>query len=444
MAVLPQPESAQPESAQPERARRLLSLSAKVAAWPVWALPGLLRAYLIGTVCAAAGLTVFALLCMSWRLSQLLTFAGLLVCGFAAIEGTRRVRETHMGVHRDLQTVWYLAAAITLTPGYAMLAPIPIAAYRIWRVGNGVLYKRVFSAATLCLAYGAASVTFGLIPRSVIGTAPGRDVHVLVWTAAVTGCALVGCLVNHGLVFTVVKVADPSARLRDFSGNRESVMADLLEICLGVSLTLVVAVNPVLMALALPSVVLCRHYLMRAQQVMQVRIDASTGLLNPRSWHKEAEFELYRALCTSTPLAVAMIDIDDFRSVQETAGADVARQLRRDVAAMLSEQLREQDLIGIFGGQEFAIVFPGTSVADARRISERIRDRIAGEPIAIESGCQAGFVFRLTVSIGISVMNETRRALTELIGAADSALDQARGTGWNKVCIEVEPLSDAG
>ncbi len=225
-------------------------------------------------------------------------------------------------------------------------------------------------------------------------------------------------------------------------GTREAITADLLEISLAVSLTLVVAVNPVLMALALPSVVLCRRYLMRAQQVAQVRIDAGTGLLNPRSWQREAEFEFFRALRTSAPLAVAMVDIDDFRSVEETAGAEVAFQLRRDVATMLAEQLREQDLIGIFGGQEFAILFPGTSVADARRISERLRDRIAGESIAIESATQAGFVFRLTVSIGVAVMNETRRALTELIGAADTALGQAKGTGWNKVCIAAEPISD--
>jgi diguanylate cyclase (GGDEF)-like protein len=274
----------------------------------------------------------------------------------------------------------------------------------------------------------------------VVGQSPGANVHVLVWTAAVTGCALVGGIVNHSLLLVAIKMADPTARLRDLSGNRETITADLLEICLAVSLTLVVAVNPVLMALALPSVILSRHYLMRAQQQAPVRIDAGTGLLNPRSWQREAEFEFFRALRTSTPLAIAMVDIDDFASVQETAGTEVAVQLRRDVASMISEQLRDQDLIGIFGGQEFAILFPGTSAADARRISERMRDRIAGESIAIESGAQVGFVFRLTISIGVAVMNESRRALNELIGAADTALDQARGPGWNKICIAVDPV----
>ena len=410
-----------------------------VAGWPLWALPGPLRAFLTGTTVLAAGSIVAALLRTPWHPGQLLVFVGLLVCGIVAIESTRGVREVHGTVGRDLQSVWYLTAAITLPPAYAMLAPIPMAAYRLWRVRSGLMYRRVFSNATISLAYGAASLVFRMVQGSVAGSRPGVSTHVLTWTGVVIGCALIGWLVNHGLLLTAIKLSDRQAPVRDLFGTRESVTADLLEMSLAVSLTLVVAVNPVLMALALPSVVLCRRYLMHAQLIAGVRVDAVTGLLNPRAWQREAEVEFLRALRTSSPLAVAMVDIDDFRSVQESAGREVAVQLRRDVAAILAEQLRDQDLIGIFTGREFAILFPGTSIADARRISERLRDRIAGESIAIESVTQAGFVFRLTVSIGIAFMNESRRALQELIGAADAALGTAKQTGWSRVCIEAEP-----
>jgi diguanylate cyclase (GGDEF)-like protein len=429
MAVLQPPEHAW---------SRLRAFVTGVGRWPVWALNEPLRSYLVGTIGLAVAATTIAVVRMPWQPSQLLIFIGLLVCGIVAIESTRSVREVHGTVGRDLQSVWYLAAAITLPPGYAFLAPIPMAAYRLWRVRSGLVYRRVFSNATISLAYGTVSVIFRLIPVSVAGPKPGSELHVLVWTAVVTGCALIGWLVNYGLLLVAIRLSDRATRIKDLFGTRESITADLLEVSLAVSLTLVVAVNPTLMALALPSVVLCRRYLMRSQLVAQVRVDAVTGLLNPRTWQHEAEVELFRAVRTSSPLAVAMVDIDDFRSVEETAGDDVARQLRRDVASMLAEQLRDQDLIGIFGAREFAILFPCTSVADAKRMSERLRDRIAGESIAIESGTQAGFVFRLTVSIGIAVMNESRRALTELIGAADSALVVAKTTGWNKVCLETE------
>jgi diguanylate cyclase (GGDEF)-like protein len=419
--------------------RRLWSRLSAITGWPLWSLAEPLRSYVLATTVLAVALTAIAIGAATWQVNHLLIFAGILVCGIVAIEATRSVREVHGTVGRDLQSVWYLTAAITLPPAYAMLAPVPMAAYRLWRVQSGLVYKRVFSNATISLAYGAASVTFRMVGGDVAGARPGSSTHVLTWTAVVAGCAILGYLINYGLLLAAIKLADPEAAVRDLFGTRESITADLLEMSLAISLTLVVAVNPLLMALALPSVVLCRRYLMHSQQVAQVRMDAGTGLLNPRSWHREAEFEFFRALRTSTPLAVAMVDIDDFLSVQESAGTDVAVQLRRDVATMLAEQLREQDLIGIFGAREFAILFPCTSVADAKRMSERLRDRVAGESIAIESGNQAGFVFRLTVSIGVAVMNESRRALGELIGAADQALGTARTTGWNKICIDSGP-----
>jgi diguanylate cyclase (GGDEF)-like protein len=411
----------------------------RVPRWLVWSLNEPLRGYLLGVDALAVAAIVVALMAVAFRPSQLLIFIGLLVCGIVAIEATRGIQEVHGTVARDLQSVWYLAVAITLPPAYALLAPIPLAGYRLMRVRSGLIYKRVFSNATLSLAYGSASVAFRLIRGSGVSAGPGTGANVLTWTATVAACAVIGWIVNHSLLLVAIRLSDRDARFRDLFGNRESITADLLEMSLAISLTLVVAINAILMALALPSVILCRRYLMRAQQVSQVRMDASTGLLNPRSWQHEAEVELFRAVRTSTPLAVAMVDIDDFRSVEETAGDDVARQLRRDVASMLSEQLRDQDLIGIFGAREFAILFPCTSVADAKRMSERLRDRIAGESIAIESGTQAGFVFRLTVSIGIAVLDHSRHALAELIGAADVALSEAKATGRNKVCVGPGP-----
>jgi diguanylate cyclase (GGDEF)-like protein len=130
-----------------------------------------------------------------------------------------------------------------------------------------------------------------------------------------------------------------------------------------------------------------------------------------------------------------MVNIDHFKDVNVMAGQIVRDQLIRDIAGMLKDQLPDQDLIGRFRGEEFAILLPQTDRDEAQRISERLRDHIAAESIAIEAGTQEGFVFRLTVSIGVAVMNESRRALTELLSAADSALGQAKRSGWSKVYV---------
>jgi diguanylate cyclase (GGDEF)-like protein len=405
-----------------------------VRVWQVWGLPRGLRAYILGITTFAFIVALLVALRTPWRLSQFVIFAGLLVCGVIAVESTRRVREVQ-GVGRDLQTVWYLAIAITLPPGYALLAPLPLTAYRLWRVRRAFVYRRVFSNATISLAYGAISLLFHSIPDDIAGHAPGTASHALTWTGVVVGCGALAWFINNGLILGAITIADPQARVRDMFGNREAITSDLIELSLAVSLSLVVSISALLMMLALPSVILYRRYLMNAQLVAQARLDAKTGLLNAGTWRREAEVELLRALRGNTPLAVAMVNIDHFKDVNDMAGPPVRDQLIRDVAGMLKDQLPEEDLIGRFGSEEFAILLPQTGRDEAQRISERLRDHIAAEPIAIESGSQEGYVFRLTVSIGIAAMNESRRALAQLIGAADAALLQAKSTGWNKVYL---------
>jgi diguanylate cyclase (GGDEF)-like protein len=418
------------------RVRRWVGL---VRGWQVWLLPSPLRAYIVGITTLALSVALITSVRTHWRLSEVLVFVALLACGAIAIESTRTVREVQGTVGRDLQTVWYLAIAITLPPACALLAPIPLTAYRLWRVRRAFVYRRVFSNATIALAYGCASFAFRAVPSSIAGHVVGTGSHALTWTGVVACCAALAWVINNGLLLGAITLANPQARLRDMFGNKEAVTSDLIELSLAVSLSLIVAINPLLVVLALPSIVLYRRYLMNAQLIAQARIDAQTGVLNSGTWQSEAEVELLRAWRGRTPLAIAMVDIDHFKSVNEAAGRDVGNQLLRDVAVMLREQMRVSDLIGRFGREEFAILLPRTDEIEAKRISERLRDHIAGEAIAIEAGNQAGFVFRLTVSIGVAVISESRRALNELIGAADSALDQARTTGWNKVCV----LSDA-
>jgi diguanylate cyclase (GGDEF)-like protein len=411
--------------------------------WQLWTLRPPLRGFVIGIDVLAVCSSVAAICHTRAISSDLFLGLALLVCGIVAIESTRSVKEAHGEVVRDLQSVWLLAIAVALPPAFAFLAPIPLTAYKLLRLPGLVPYRRVFSAATVSLAYGGASVIFHLIPASLAGSFPRSGGHALTWTASVALCGLFGWIVNHGLLVVAIKVSDPATRIRQLIGSRESITSDLLELSLAVSLTLVVRINPVLMALALPSVVLCKRSIMRSQLVSHARIDSKTGLLNAGTWQREAEAEFFRALRDGQPLALAMVDIDHFSDVSDVAGQSVRDQLIRDIATILRDQLPGHDLIGRFGSEEFAILLPRTGRNEAQRISERLRDRIAGEPIAIESGVQEGFIFRLTVSIGVAILNESRRQLGELIGAADAALDQARSTGWSKVYVLPEGMSDA-
>jgi diguanylate cyclase (GGDEF)-like protein len=412
-----------------------VKLVRNVQAWQLWELAPSSRSYILFITILPFVIVPFAAVQTHWRWSQIVIFLALLACGAVALESTRVVSEAHGTVLRDLQTVWYLAIAITLPPVYALLAPLPLTAYRLWRIRRGRVYRRVFSSATISLAYGATCLVFHEVPRSVAGASPGSDSHALIWTGVVAGCGALAWIINNGLLLVAILLIDPQAGIRAMFGSREALTFDFTELSLAVSLSLVIAINPVLMALGLPTIVLYRRYLMSAQLVMQARIDAKTGLLNAGTWQREAEVELLRASRANAPLALAMVVIDHFSEVNETAGQAVRDQLLRDIAVIMKDQLGGHDLIGRFGSEEFAILLPHTGRTEARRISERLRDHVAAEPIAIESGSHAGYVFRMTVSIGVAVMDESRRALAELIGAAATALDQARRTGWSKVYV---------
>jgi diguanylate cyclase (GGDEF)-like protein len=406
--------------------------------WQVWDLRGPLRGYVLAVPMVYAGVLVFAATATSWHLRQALVFAALLACGIAVTEANRSVREPQGTLARDLQCVWYLAIAITLPPWYALAAPIPLLVHKLCRTRRMLIYRRVFSHAAIGLAYGLASLAFHSLPASVIGASPGTGRHALYWVLAVAACGIAAAVVNYGFILVAIRLSDRDARIRDLVGSRESLTADLLELSLGVALALVVAINPVLMALALPTVVLCRRYLMQAQLLAQARIDAKTGLLNAGTWQREAAAEVYRALRGDAPLALVMVDIDHFSSVNETAGLAAGDQVLQGIARTVTQNLQGSGLVGRFGGEQFAILLPQTGETEARRLAERLRDHIAGEPIAIEDGNHAGFVFRLTVSIGIAILDRSRRALAELIGAADTALSEAKTTG-RVVVVPGEP-----
>jgi len=401
--------------------------------WQVWDLRGPLSGYVLAVPVVYAGVLVFAATTTSWQFRHALVFVALLACAIAVTEANRSVREPQGTLARDLQCVWYLAIAITLPPWYALAAPIPLLVHKLCRTRRMLIYRRVFSHAAIGLAYGLASLAFHSLPASVIGASPGTGRHALYWVLAVAACGIAAAVVNYGFILVAIRLSDRDARIRDLVGSRESLTADLLELSLGVALALVVAINPVLMALALPTVVLCRRYLMQAQLLAQARIDAKTGLLNAGTWQREAAAEVYRALRSDAPLALVMVDIDHFSSVNETAGLAAGDQVLQGIARTVTQNLQGSGLVGRFGGEQFAILLPQTGETEARRLAERLRDHIAGEPIAIEDGNHAGFVFRLTVSIGIAILDRSRRALAELIGAADTALSEAKTTG--RVCV---------
>ncbi len=260
--------------------------------------------------------------------------------------------------------------------------------------------------------------------------------HALTWTLAVAVCEIAGGRINHLLIAGAIKLSDPNVRLVDLEFNREALQGDFAEFDLGVLITVVVAVNVVLAIFAVPTVLLARRFMMHAQLLEKSRIDTKTGLLNAATWETEATAEIARAIRTRSPLALAMVDIDHFKAVNDTHGHLVGDKALRAVTDALRSHLRAYDLAGRFGGEEFAILLPHTHQANALIIAERLRTRIAAMSIPVDDDNESGPSVRLTVSIGVTVLDNASQTLADLLADADRALYRAKDNGRNKTDAE--------
>jgi diguanylate cyclase (GGDEF)-like protein len=414
--------------------RRLLE-RADVRNWAWWQLPMVLRCYVGVIPLAALAMIGFALSRTVWTVPDLLEFALLLGCGMVSVAATPRVAYIKSGMARDFLTVWVLPVAILLPPVYAMLTPIPLQVLTQWRVLKGVPYRRVFTAAAISLTYGAASLLFRQFPDSFAGPTIGTGRHALTWVLAVAICEIVGGRGHHFLIVGAIKLTDPSVRLADLELNREALQADFAEFDLSVLVTVVIAVNPVLAIAAVPTVLLARRFIMHAQLLAASRIDTKTGLLNAATWEMEAGIEISRAVRLRIPLAVALVDIDHFKVVNDTYGHLVGDKALRAVTDALQSQLRGYDLAGRFGGEEFVVLLPQAREQDALNVAERLRSHIAGLSIPVDDGDESAGCVRLTISVGVASLNGETRELTDLLAAADAALYHAKETGRNKTHV---------
>ena len=178
--------------------------------------------------------------------------------------------------------------------------------------------------------------------------------------------------------------------------------------------------------------------LMQSRQQMEVlaMYDGLTGLLNRRAIEENAEAEFNMAGRKERTLSVILLDIDHFKSVNDRFGHKFGDHTLRQVAKILTEDLRNYDRIGRWGGEEFILILPDTQLKDAATVAERVRVRMAEMQMSLENG----EAFSVQISLGVACTTGQFPSLTKLIDAADQALYQAKQTGRNRVCIFDQPI----
>jgi diguanylate cyclase (GGDEF)-like protein len=245
------------------------------------------------------------------------------------------------------------------------------------------------------------------------------------------------------MILGAVKMSVPQVKISAIEWDREALQALFVEIDLGVLITLAVGLSPLLVLIALPTVFLVRRFLVFPILVAQSRKDSKTGLLNVSTWESEAEAELSRTVRTRNPVALALVDIDHFKVVNDTYGHLVGDRVLKAVAEALTSQSRDYDRAGRFGGEEFVLLLAQTGYGDACKIAERLRGYIASLEIPTDDRPGAP-TLKVTISIGVtSFGRDESYELTDLLAAADSAMYAAKQAGRNQVAF-APPLRDLG
>jgi diguanylate cyclase (GGDEF)-like protein len=400
--------------------------------WPIWELPRWVACFVIAVVLADAVVLAVEASKVHIHAGNLALFAGLLVCSAAAVELTRRVGE-NLGFVKDVHAVWELPVAMLLPLAYVPVLPVIRFALTQWRILRVPVYRRVFSAAAIGLSYVCAALVFRLLIHLVPGAAASPADHALAWMPFVAVAAAVQWIVNQALVLTAIKGSNPDIRLRDEQFAKEPMYNDVSELCVAVLVTFCVAYSWIALVFAFPFITLLQRSVRHARLLQDARADSKTGLLNAATWENSAKAELARAVRTRTQLAVALLDVDRFKSINDTYGHLTGDEVLKEIGHTLKTMLREYDLAGRFGGEEFSLLLPQTRAVDAFRIAERVRSAIAGLLI-IAPGATGGERVHVTVSIGVAALDAgSKREYAELMAAADAALYRAKGCGRDQV-----------
>ncbi len=158
--------------------------------------------------------------------------------------------------------------------------------------------------------------------------------------------------------------------------------------------------------------------------------DSLTGISNRRHFLEKSQVEFERSLRYGHPLSILALDIDHFKSINDNFGHQAGDQVLEAICQCCSKLLRNSDIFGRLGGEEFSILLPDTNQSDAKETAQRVLDAVSGTEVHYENR-----IIRFTTSIGIAQVNDKSDSLEELMRCSDEALYKAKHNGRNRMEI---------
>ncbi len=355
-----------------------------------------------------------------WRLAVLLGIGAAVAQLFVVL--TPRNQSYHM------TPVLVVAAAILLSPPLiafvALVQHVPE-----WLRERYPWYIQTFNIANYTLSGLAAHQVFVFASTSWDGLIGNEN---LCYFVAGLAAAATFVIVNHIVLALVLKFARGHSLLQTGLFTLQSLSTDFVLALLGVVVATLWQENPWLVALALAPLVLIHRTLALPKLEAEARQDPKTELFNARYFSELLDDALERAQRDSSPVSLLVADLDLLREINNRYGHLAGDVVLLGVARTFLAHLRAGDAAARFGGEEFALLLPGTAAEEAAAIAERVRAAVNDSRFEVETSSEP---ITATVSIGVASYPADAANAQELIYRADVAAYRAKAQGRNRVVV---------
>ncbi|MFC3690266.1 diguanylate cyclase [Aquipuribacter hungaricus] len=414
-----------------------------IRSWEFWGLPRAARATVL-TIIAAAVMAVVAVGTTSdetgWLLVSVLAMAcavtEVINVGIGRTESRARTDRVEITVSTD--SVWVFAAVVAAPlPGVVALAvalSLLVSVRDAFSTSDRVripLHRVVFNISMVVLSSTGAAVVIQTYAASPLGAYQGG-----LLVAALAGFAVMH-LAESFLLGSVVS-AHGGVGWRPFRELAFDWRGALAQCALGTLIGVAGSMDPFLVAAGVPIAMLLQRGLQHRQLVTALARDPKTGVASSSGWRDRAERELALSRSSNQPMGVAVVDIDHFKTVNDTHGHLLGDEVLKATAKALTSAVRDSDLVGRFGGDEFVVLFPQAGRAAVAEAGERLRAATA--ELAIEApGLE--LPLRITTSVGLASYPRDGDQLHSLLEQADAALYDVKHTGRGRVSFALDPRS---
>ncbi len=237
-----------------------------------------------------------------------------------------------------------------------------------------------------------------------------------------------------GAVVLTSSAVDLAAVLKQWN----DVFLEISTLALGAVAALAISINPWLVGFVFPPLLVLHRAVLVRHLEEAASTDGKTGLLNAAAWHAQAERALSRVSRNDGPRGVLVLDIDHFKGVNDTHGHLAGDVVLAAMADALRAEVRDRDLVGRFGGEEFVVLLSGlegSGTVELQAVAERIRRRVAALRVEIPTPDGPLTVAGLSISIGAALHPGAGGDLRTLLQVADAALYSAKRAGRNAVRV---------